>query len=118
MHEQAIDESKQLVKLLGSGPTGKSVLGYVYARAGKRKEAMEILRELDELCEKNAYCEYDGMASIHASLRNKNRAFELIEKAIERKDPQITEIKACPYYNNLRSDPRFADVVRRIGLKP
>jgi len=118
MHEQAIDETKKLVNLLGSGPTGKSVLGYVYARAGKRKEAMEILRELDELCEKNAYCEYDGMASIHASLGNRNRAFELIEKAIERKDPQITEIKGFPYYNNLRSDPRFADVIRRIGLKP
>jgi serine/threonine-protein kinase len=118
MHEQAIEESRRLVNLLGSGPTGKSVLGYVYARAGKRAEAMEILRELDELCEKNAYCEYDGMASIQASLGNKNRAFELIEKAIERKDPQITEIKASRYYENLRSDPRFADVIRRIGLKP
>jgi adenylate cyclase len=118
MHEQAIDELKQVIKLSGSGPTGKSVLGYVYARAGERNEAMEILRELDELCEKNAYCEYDGMASINVSLGNKDRAFELLWKAIENGDPQLNDIKAGPFYDELRSDPRFPGILRRLGLTP
>src|SRR5262249_48280631 len=103
MHEQAINELKQVFELSGSGPTGKSALGYVYARAGKRNKAMETLRELDNLCEQNAYCEYDGMASINASLGNKDRAFELLWKAIERGDPQLAEVKAGHFYDELRS---------------
>lgn len=118
MPEPAIAELKEGLRLSGRSPDFMAALGYAYARSGKRDEALDVLRELDEMCSKNMGCLYHGMAIIHASLGEKDRAIELLQRAVEIQEPYLGVIKVIPYYDSLRSDPRFANLVRRVGLEP
>jgi hypothetical protein len=53
---------------------------------------------------------------IHLALGEKDRAFEWLEKAYEARDFDLCEIKVDPRLEPLRSDPRFADLLRRVGV--
>jgi hypothetical protein len=57
------------------------------------------------------------MVDFYASLGEKDRALEWLEKAYEERNRLLTFINTDPKYDSLRSDPRFADVLRRIGLR-
>jgi hypothetical protein len=57
-----------------------------------------------------------GVAHAFAKIGDKDKAFEWLEKAYVEKDGNITLIKSLPGFENLRNDPRFANLVRRIGL--
>ena len=56
------------------------------------------------------------VASIYASLGEKDLAFECLESGYRERSPVLNHLKADPRLENLRSDPRFADLLRRIGL--
>ena len=58
------------------------------------------------------------MVDFYASLGEKDRAFEWLEKAYEERARLLVFINIDPAYDSLRSDPRFADLLRRIGLAP
>ena len=59
-----------------------------------------------------------GLAIIHACLGQKPKAFENLENALAERDTQITELAIEPQFDALRSDGRFVDLERRIGLLP
>ncbi len=56
------------------------------------------------------------MASIYAALGDADAAFEWLENAYERRVPALTWIRVDPIFDPLRSDPRFDDLLRRIGF--
>jgi TolB-like protein/Tfp pilus assembly protein PilF len=99
------ERSTHYVAMLGSG----------YARAGRMREAREILNELDERAEKGLVSAFD-MASLYVALGDKERALARLEEGSARKDVWLIELKAWPWFDSLSSDPRFQAVVRGLGI--
>lgn len=89
-----------------------SELGYAYARAGQAQEALKLLAELT--ARPSTPPEY--MAVIHAGLGDKDQAFAWLDRAYEERTVMLPIVYVDPKYDSLRSDPRFADLIRRLGL--
>jgi tetratricopeptide (TPR) repeat protein len=95
-----------------------SALGYAYAIAGRRIEARQMLDELTHLS-KQEYVLPASKAIVYAGLGEKDNAFEWLEKGYEERSLGGGEtIKVDPVWDSLRSDPRFADLLRRMNLQP
>ena len=91
--------------------------GSTYAEMGKPEQARQCLAELQEMA-KDHYVSSASFAIIHASLGELDQAFEWMEKAFQESAPIIRGLKTDPLFDNLRPDPRFADLMRRVGLTP
>ncbi len=76
-----------------------------------------ILNQLNALSKQRYVSPYDT-ALIHAGLRDKDRAFAWLERAYEERSVWLIFLKVEPSLDPLRSDPRFNDLLRRIGLPP
>ena len=90
-------------------------LSHAYAVAGKRGEAVKLLAELQEQSKREYVSPY-GMAIGYIGLREKGQAFEWLEKAFAERAGWLVLLKVEPRFDSLRADPRFADLVQRIGL--
>ena len=91
------------------------MLVYAYAKLGHRAEAEQVLaRSLER--EKTTYVPNYWVAVAYAALGDKDKAFSELEKAYQSHDRWIFRIKIDPFMDPLRDDPRFADLVKRIGL--
>jgi TolB-like protein/Tfp pilus assembly protein PilF len=106
--EKAVELSKRQNVIL-------SELGYVYARAGKRKEAMSLAEELQGKYARNEAAGHE-VAAIYSGLGEKDKAFEWLEKDFENRDSRLPSFRWEMQFEPLRDDPRFKDLVRRIGL--
>jgi len=99
---------------------GKSIsmarLAHVYALTGKKDEARAMLNELKLLAQQE-YVPADAIALIYAGLGEKDEAFAWLEKAYDEHSFSMTWLKVEPSWDSLRSDPRFADLLRRMGLQ-
>jgi TolB-like protein/Tfp pilus assembly protein PilF/predicted Ser/Thr protein kinase len=115
MNEEAIAEFQKEMALSGSDPEESVDLGYAYAVVGKRDEAKRILANLKRKRER-AFVSPAGLGIICGALGQKDEAFAWLEKAYELRDPQLTYLKVGPRFTPLRSDPRFQDLLRRMGL--
>ena len=90
-------------------------MGFVYAVAGKRPEALQIIAQLRAVAE-SRYADAYMVAAIYAGLGDKNRAFDWLNKGIEERSASMVFLRVDPFFDSLRSDSRFADLLRRIGL--
>ncbi|HSY91094.1 MAG TPA: tetratricopeptide repeat protein [Candidatus Binatus sp.] len=114
--EEAIREFQTALKLSGTEDTDLQLdLGFAYAVVGKRDEARGILAKLEKLHEQGAVPS-GSVAILYGALGESNEAFAWLEKAYEERDPQLTYIKAGRRFEPLRKDPRFEQLVRRVGL--
>jgi len=112
--ESAIRELRTWANLSGDEP--QALLGYTYAAAGRRDEALRILGELEERA-KTVRVSPVSMAVIHARLGNHDRAFALLEQAVQQRSPFVLFLKVHPRLDPLRSDPRFTQLLRQVGLE-
>ena len=94
-----------------------AALAHAYALSGNREAAQKIIAELQELA-KSKYVSSVEIAPIYAGLGEKDQAFACLEKAYEERSPELVNLKVEPRFDSLRSDPRFIDLARRIGLIP
>ena len=115
MYSQAIDEFNKFLNLPNGKPLGLMGLSYTYALAGRRQEAEKTLNELLELS-KVQYIAPGQIAIIYIALGEKDKAFERLEEANRVYDLNIMRLKVERRFDPLRSDPRFDDLVRRIGI--
>jgi DNA-binding winged helix-turn-helix (wHTH) protein/TolB-like protein/Tfp pilus assembly protein PilF len=113
--QQAIDEIQKAVKLSAGNTRALATLGYAYAVAGKRDEALKVMANLQQLA-KEKYVSPYYFAVIHAGLNNRDQAFIWLEKAFEERQPYLTLLSYEPVFVNLRGDPRFDNLRKRIGL--
>ncbi|MDA2914099.1 tetratricopeptide repeat protein, partial [Acidobacteriia bacterium AH_259_A11_L15] len=113
MYEQAIAELEKGKALGGNRPSAS--LAYAYARAGKRTEALRELEGLLELA-KREYTYSAGIAFVYGALGEKDRAFEWLERAYRERGYFMVALKVEPRFDSLRDDPRFQDLLRRVGL--
>jgi len=90
-------------------------LGWVYAVSGKRSDALKIAKEVEELSS-HSYVDFYQLATIYAGLREKDEAFRLLEKGYEERSAGMLYLAVDPFWDNIRSDPRYADLLRRMGL--
>jgi serine/threonine protein kinase/Tfp pilus assembly protein PilF len=90
-------------------------LGWVYAVAGRRAEALKVAKEVEELSA-HAYVDFYQVATIYAGLGEKDQAFRLLKKGYEQRSAGMLYLAIDPFWHGMRSDPRFTDMLRRIGL--
>ncbi len=88
---------------------------YAYAKAGRRKEAEEVISRWRER-QKSRYVMSYWLAAAYAALGEREAAFAELEKAYQARDWFLTRINTDPFMDSLRDDPRFNDLVKRIGL--
>jgi len=117
MYDQAITGFQKGTNLKGSREWYFSLSGlaHVYAVAGNKGEAQKLLSEMKDLSVRQ-YVPADRIALIYAGLGDKDEAFAWLEKAYDERSFNMTWLKVEPRWDSLRSDPRFADLVRRLGL--
>jgi tetratricopeptide (TPR) repeat protein len=113
MYAEAVNEFRTAGSLYGGVTNALSDQGYAYAMWGKRGEALAILNRLKASRE---YVSPAGLAVLHAALGDKEAAFRWLERAYAEHDSQLQHLKVDPRCDSLRSDPRFADLLRRMRL--
>ena len=113
MREEAIAELQNALQLSGGSPTCMANLARAYAAAGKRGEAEKLLSELKKRS-RPGYSHATEIAVIYGALGEKDQAMSWLEKGYEERfNPGVL---LRPGFDPLRSDPRFEELVRRIGL--
>jgi TolB-like protein/Tfp pilus assembly protein PilF len=116
MYDAAIDELRKAVDLSPKGAyLTLASLGHSYALSGKRAEALEILDQLKEKARREHVSAY-FVALIYTGLGDKDLAFVWLNKACQDRDYPITRLKDDSRFDSIRSDPRFADLMRCVGL--
>lgn len=90
-----------------------SLLGYAKAVSGHREEAVKVLTQLREL-QKQRYVPLYSIALIYVGLDQKVQAFEWLENAFTDHSGAMIYLKVEPMLDSLRTDPRFADLLRRM----
>ncbi len=89
-------------------------LGYTFALEGRQDEAKKIIKQLEDMSARQSVA--SDIASIYAGLGDKEQAFLWLEKMYQQRDNSSSNLKVHPPFEALRSDPRFAELVRRVGL--
>ena len=90
-----------------------AMLGCAYAKSSRRTEAFKILNELERRSGKGLASAFD-VASLYVALSEKERALAWLERAYTQRDYWLVEIQAWPWFDSLRSDRRFQDLLRRM----
>src|SRR5262249_356446 len=90
-------------------------LGWVYAVAGRRADALKIAKEMEELSS-HSYVDFYQLATIYAGLGAKDEGFRLLEKGYKQRSPGMLLPVIDTFWDNVQSDPRYADLVQRMGL--
>jgi predicted Zn-dependent protease len=94
-----------------------SLTAYIYAKWGKKAEALRILNELHEQS-KSSYVLPESFAYIYVGLGERDQAIVWLQKSCPQSSLYLQSIKVEPMFDELRSDPRFPDLVRCVGLTP
>ena len=112
---EAIAILKKAVSV-SDAPLYRALIGHAYALAGERAAALSILDELQVLS-KQRYVSPLDIALVYTGLGDRNSAFQWLERAYGERVMRIQEL-AEPHFDSLRPDPRFEDLLQRIGLPP
>jgi tetratricopeptide (TPR) repeat protein len=117
MYDESIAGFKTATALKGGNEWSYTMagLGHVYAVSGTKSEAQATLEQLKQLSGQQ-YIDAPSIALVFAGLGDKDQAFAWLEKAYEEHAFQLQWLNVEPRWDNLRSDPRFKALVRRIGL--
>jgi TolB-like protein/DNA-binding winged helix-turn-helix (wHTH) protein/Flp pilus assembly protein TadD len=112
---EAISEYQKAIEISNGDHDATASLAHAFAVIGRRAEAEKILHDFERKS-KSAYVSPYMMATIYAGLGDKDKAFEFLERAYQERSLDISwHLKADLRIDNLRSDPRFQDLVRRVG---
>jgi serine/threonine-protein kinase len=117
MYAEAIAEATRARDRSGGNAEAIATIGYALAMSGKREQARAVLTEVKKRATERHVPPYN-FALIYNGLGERDEAFAWLERGLEQRDPKMIFLKVGPQWNNLRSDPRFADLLRRVGLPP
>jgi tetratricopeptide (TPR) repeat protein len=117
MYEEAIVSVNRALASSAGSTRARATLGYIYGVSGKRVEAFKVLRELNAQSKKGYVSPY-FIALVYAGLGQKDKVLESLERAYEERHPYLILLKVEPVFAGVRSDSRFQDLLRRIGLPP
>jgi TolB-like protein/Tfp pilus assembly protein PilF len=111
----AITEGEKGVTLSGGSPLMRAALAQTLGMAGRREEAIQLLDELTTLAKQKYVAPY-FFAGIYVGLGETDHAIEYLEKSYEEHSHWLIYLHLDPGMDSLRDDPRFQDLLRRVGL--
>jgi tetratricopeptide (TPR) repeat protein len=92
-----------------------SGLGWVYAVSGRRADALRVAEEFRRLAS-HGYVDFYSNAVIYAGLGEHDETVQWLERAYEEHSSSMLYLASDPFWYGVRSDPRYADLLRRVGL--
>jgi DNA-binding winged helix-turn-helix (wHTH) protein/TolB-like protein/Flp pilus assembly protein TadD len=113
--EEGVAEIEKAAELFDRSPRSLSILGNAYAVTGKPEAARRILAELKTRAESEFVGSY-YLAVVYAGLDDRDRTFEYLEKALTEHQSQLIRFKVEPLFKKLRGEPRFGDLVKKLGI--
>ncbi len=114
-YERAIAEGEKGVNLSGGSSMMRAALAQTFGAAGRKEKAIEILDDLAKLAKQKYVAPY-FFAGIHVGLGENDRAIECLEKSYEEHSHWLIYLHMDPGLDALRSNPRFQELLRRVGL--
>jgi eukaryotic-like serine/threonine-protein kinase len=117
MMAEAAAEFQKAIKLSAGSPLSIAALGHVYAISGNKAEAQKLIGELQKLS-KQRYVSPFCIATIYAGLGEEDQALDWLEIAHEERSGWLIWLKADPYCDPLRFNPRFEQLLRRMRIQP
>lgn len=115
MFEEADAEFDKALALSHNDSETMSAKAYAYARAGRVGDARQILDRLKDYA-KEAYVSPYSLARVHIGLDQFDEAFECLERTYQERHGILTYLKVEPVFDRLRSDPRYGELLRKMGL--
>ncbi len=115
MFSEAIPHLEKAVEL-DDTPYGLGNLGHAYAKSGRVDEAHAVLERLEELANPRYVAPLER-ANVYAGLGDLDRSFEWLEKAYDERSSNLPFVRGAPIGRDIDHDPRFSDLMRRIGLE-
>ncbi|MFQ5777792.1 MAG: protein kinase [Terriglobia bacterium] len=112
---ESVEAFQKAVALSGESPPMRAALACAYAEAGKRNEALRILDDLQARA-RQGYVLSFHIALLHARLGHKDAAFEWLERAYQEHSDWMLWLKVARGFENVRDDPRFQDLLRRLNF--
>ena len=116
-YREAIEAYEKCIALGGGAALSRAFIGHVYAKSGEREKAWDALRELQELS-KTRYVPSLASAILYDGLMEKDLAIDALDRACNNRETDLVVIKVWSHFDNLRDDPRFQEIERRVGLRP
>ena len=115
MNSEAIAELQKTAPNAAWSPVMRGALGYANAVAGDRREALNIAEDLETEA-KNQYVSAFDIALIYLGLGDKAQAISWLERAYQERSSYLIYLKVDPRFDGLRTEPRFQELLRRMGL--
>jgi TolB-like protein/Tfp pilus assembly protein PilF len=115
MYREGLSALEKYSALSRSGAASLALLGYSHARLGEREESLQMIEAL-KAASKQSFVSAFFVALVYAGLEDKDQAFTWLEKAYEERFNRLAYLKVEALWDPLRSDPRFADLLRRVGI--
>jgi Flp pilus assembly protein TadD len=112
---QAVSEYQKAVDLSQNNPIALASLGSAYGHLGDQAAARKMIARLQE-ASKHHYVSAFDMATVFAGVGDSDTAFQWLEKAYAQRESQMAFLNITRRMDPLRSDPRLADLLRRMGL--
>jgi len=116
-YDDAITEARASYDLAPSNTQPLAFEGYAHAKAGRRSQACALLKKLLEM-QKSKYVPLQNIALIYNALDQPGEALNWLERAVAQRDSKLVFLKVEPKWKNLRTEPRFSALLRRINLLP
>jgi eukaryotic-like serine/threonine-protein kinase len=122
MYSEAFEQNQIRAKLAGISPENIKERQLAFEKNGYKgfvQKQIEIQLDLQKSIlekDKDAYLPSFGIVDLYARLQDKDKTFEYLNKAYEQREPQIIVIKFAPRFSFLRDDPRFKELVKKVGI--
>ena len=110
------EEELQKIGGLRTWTPAMAALGFLYGKSGKRREAEAILREFADLSRQGRYASSYAIAVVHAGLGDREGVFQFLDAAYRERSHWLVWLKRDPRWDDVRKDPRFVQLVRKVGL--
>ena len=112
---EAEASARRAIELNKENSRSVAYLGYALARSGRQNEARS---ELEKLLKRSneRYTAPVNIAMLYIGLGERDEALKWLERGIEQREPRLVFLKVDPMFNDLRSDPRFQELLKRVGF--
>jgi adenylate cyclase len=116
MYDEAIAENQRWGQLTGNVIKCNVALADIYATAGRKDDAEKLINEIQKhsILTQN---DYRGMAQVYAALGKNDLSFEWLERSYQLHEESLCSLKVDPKMDSIRNDPRFNQLLKKIGLR-
>lgn len=116
MNEEALSEARNGAELVKTGLWREAYLGYLSAMSGKKDEALQALQRLQQISHGQTANQF-WVAFVYLGLGDKERAIQRLQVSIDEPNEVVMWLKVMPFFDPIRSDPRYILMPKKLGLE-